>query len=84
MLRTRPSISWSASTYKWVMIVSALATAAAGSFAMRLAWQPRTDFDILGVLFLMQNLPKLIVSAAALGCAATAAGCFVKWRAGGD
>jgi hypothetical protein len=30
-----------------------------GYYAIRLRWEPSADFDVIGILFVLQNLPRL-------------------------
>jgi len=43
-----------------------------GYYAVTLRWAPHADFDVVGILWLLQNLPRLVawVLTAALGAAA--------------
>ena len=45
--------------YRLATIASALISAVAIYFAASLDWQKQADFDVLGILWLMQNLPRL-------------------------
>ena len=45
----------------------------------KIPWEPQTAFDIIGFLWLLQNLPKAIGYFAAWALGALALGCF--WKA---
>jgi len=45
--------------YRAAAAVFALMAIAPGYWAFRLPWAPRVDFDIIGFLWALQNLPKL-------------------------
>lgn len=49
----------------------------------RTPWAPQADFDLIGVLWLISNLPKLLASATALAFALLAGFCFVHAARGG-
>lgn len=38
-------------------------------YAVMLPWAPRLDFDIIGFLWMIQNIPKLFASAMAIAFA---------------
>jgi hypothetical protein len=43
-----------------------------GYWCTRLRWAPRVDFDILGILWLFQNIPQLFLVTITLGSAGAA------------
>lgn len=84
MVRIPPSQVWSARTYKWVAVVATLLGLITGISALRLPSHPQTDFDIIGFLFLIQNLPKMILSFTSFACTLVAVRSYVGWFMGGD
>ena len=53
-----------------------LLAAVPGYYAFTLPWAPRVDFDVTGVLWLLQNVPRLaaiLLMAGLLGASATLA-----------
>lgn len=47
-------------------------------FAVTLSWFPSADFDVTGMLFLMQNAPRLTAIVATVVCVATALAFFLR------
>jgi hypothetical protein len=84
MVRIPRSQVWSARTYKWVAVFATLLGSITGMSALRLPWSPQIDFDIIGFLFVIQNLPKMVLSFMSFACALVAARSYVGWLMGGD
>jgi hypothetical protein len=66
--------------YRIGAIACAALAVVPGYYAVTLRWAPHADFDIVGILWLMQNMPRLLAclltsvfGAAAIYCAARAA-----------
>lgn len=53
-------------------VVSTLLAATLGWKVSSLEWRPRIDFDVIGVLWLVANLPQLVAWAFFLGSVAVA------------
>lgn len=49
-----------------------------GYFAVTLPWEPKTAFDIIGFLHLVQNLPRLFALALTVGLGLGAIGLWVQ------
>ncbi|HEX9894745.1 MAG TPA: hypothetical protein VGA78_12525 [Gemmatimonadales bacterium] len=45
--------------FRWTAAILALLAIAPGYYAARLRWAPAADFDVTGVLWVLQNLPRL-------------------------
>ena len=60
--------------YRWGAAVLALFALVPGYYAVTLRWAPSADFDVTGILFLMQNLPRftaIVLTAAFVATAVT-------------
>jgi hypothetical protein len=53
--------------YRTAAVLFALLALAPADYAVMLPWEPRVDFDIIGFLWLIQNLPNLLALAIAIG-----------------
>lgn len=59
-------------------IVLALLAGVGALLCSRMDWEPAAPFDVIGVLWLFQNLPRLMGVAITFGVAVAAAYCFVQ------
>ena len=53
-----------------------------GYWCTRLSWAPRVDFDVTGILWLMQNIPPLAALCLTVFCAGVALYCWVRAASG--
>lgn len=67
--------------YRFGAIVFAGFTLLGIYFLVRLPWAAKVDFDIIGFLWLLENLPKLAVAAGTVFAGAVALYCWVRSRA---
>ncbi len=68
--------------YRFGAIACGVLALVPGYYAVTLEWAPRVDFDVTGVLFIMQNGPRLLAwgMTAALGFWAVYLGIRASWR----
>ena len=62
-------------------VLCAALSAAAFVWVLRTPWAPQTSFDIIGILWLFQNLPKLFATVVAVLLAALSLYLFLKGSA---
>lgn len=55
--------------YQASAVIFALLALPPAYYAVMLPWGPRLDFDIIGFLWAIQNIPKLLASAIAIAFA---------------
>ena len=45
--------------YRFASVAFTLFALVTGYYALRMHWEPPADFDVIGILFVLQNLPRL-------------------------
>jgi hypothetical protein len=53
--------------YRWCAVIVAALALVPGYYAVRLGWAPKVDFDVIGLLWLLQNVPRLTAIGLTLG-----------------
>jgi hypothetical protein len=53
--------------YRWSAVILGLLAIGPAYYAITLDWSPRVDFDVIGFLWLLQNLPRLTAFAITAG-----------------
>jgi hypothetical protein len=64
--------------YRIAAIVFSALTMLMGYGCTRIRWAPRLDFDVIGVLWLLQNIAPLMLAATTLFFAGVAIYCWIQ------
>jgi hypothetical protein len=64
--------------YKWGAVVMALFALVPGYYAVTLHWAPSADFDVTGILFVLQNLPRVTAIICTAVCTFTAVTFWIR------